>query len=408
LDRDYIIRYLRAQVNINGHIIGAAAGSGMTAKYAVMGGADLLLALSAGKYRVMGRSSYASYFCYGSSNNMAMELGTKELLTTLPDTPILFGLFATDPGIELYEYLKTIKASGFSGIVNFPTVALVDGVFREALEEDGNAYSREVEAVRLAHHLDMFTVAFVTTESEAADMLRAGADVICVHLGLTKGGLLGAKKNITLYEAKSMTERIFKMCERDYPDVFRMIYSGPANTPTDMHYIFQHTPCQGYIGGSTFDRIPAEKAIPKAVRTFKSFGTPSAEDSDPMTRLLEGKLNARDYTALVKQHIEDNYMNEIQLADIALVAQISPGYLSARFKHDTGVSFTSYLISYRMDKAKELLQTPAGTCREVAEAVGYYDYAQFSKIFKKYVGVSPADFRRSASPAETEQNPVLN
>ncbi len=397
MDREYIIRYLRAQVNINGHIIGAAAGSGMTAKYAVMGGADLILALSAGKYRIMGRSSYASYLCYESSNRMAMELGTKELLTTLPDIPILFGLFASDPNIELYEYLKNIKACGFSGVVNFPTLALVDGMFREALEEEGNNYSREVEAIRLAHHLDLFTVAFVTTESEAEEMLRAGADVICVHLGLTKGGLLGAKKNITLYEAKSMTEQIFKRCERDYPDVFRMIYSGPANTPTDMHYIFQHTPCQGYIGGSTFDRIPTEKAIPKAVQTFKSFDTPSKSDKDPVTRLLEGKLNARDYTALVKQHIEDNYMNEIQLTDIAIVAQISPGYLSARFKKDTGVSFTSYLISYRMDKAKTLLKKHSGTCREIAEAVGYYDYAQFSKIFKKYVGASPADFRRGTA-----------
>ena len=397
MEREYIIRYLRAQVNINGHIIGAAAGSGMTAKYAVMGGADLILALSAGKYRVMGRSSYASYLCYESSNRMAMELGMKELLTTLPDTPILFGLFASDPDIELYEYLKNIKACGFSGIVNFPTLALVDGTFREALEEDGNNYSREVEAIRLAHHLDLFTVAFVTTEAEAEEMLRAGTDVICVHLGLTKGGLLGAKKNITLYEAKSMTERIFKRCERDYPDVFRMIYSGPANTPTDMHYIFQHTPCQGYIGGSTFDRIPTEKAIPNAVQTFKSFDTPSKSYKDPVTRLLEGKLNTRDYTALVKQHIEDNYMNEIQLTDIAIVAQISPGYLSARFKKDTGVSFTSYLISYRMDKAKTLLRKHAGTCREIAEAVGYYDYAQFSKIFKKYVGASPAEFRRGAT-----------
>ncbi len=393
MDREYLIRYLRAQVNVNGHIIGAAVGSGMTAKYAVMGGADMLLALSAGKYRIMGQSSYASYLCYGNSNQMAMELGTRELLPSIQGTPVLFGLFATDPYISLYEYLKRVRQNGFSGVVNYPTVALVDGKFREALEDAGNTFEREVEAIRLANHLNLFTVAFVTTVDEAQQMLEAGADVICVHLGLTKGGILGAKRNITLYEAKSMTERIFKLCEKEYPDVFRMIYSGPANTPTDMHYIFQHTACQGYIGGSTFDRIPAEMAIPKAVQTFKNAGA-NAEIA-PMSKLLEGNINAKDYTALVKQHIEDNYMNEIQLADIALVAQISPGYLSARFKHDTGVSFTSYLISFRMDKAKELLTSSSMNCRLIAEAVGYYDYAQFSKIFKKYVGQSPLDYRRN-------------
>ncbi len=394
MDRDYLIRYLRAQVNVSGHIIGAAVGSGMTAKYAVLGGADMLLALSAGKYRIMGQSSYASYLCYGNSNQMAMELGTRELLPTIHDTPVIFGLFATDPYISLYEYLKQVRQNGFAGVVNYPTVALVDGQFREALEEAGNTFDREVEAIRLAHHLNLFTVAFVTTEEETEKMLDAGADVICVHLGLTKGGLLGAKRNITLYEAKSMTERIFKLCEKKYPDVFRMIYSGPANTPTDMHYIFQHTPCQGYIGGSTFDRIPAEKAIPKAVKTFKNPGLDSEENT--MSQLLADRSRAKDYTALVKQHIQDNYMNEIQLADIALVAQISPGYLSARFKQDTGVSFTTYLISFRIDKAKELLTTTSMNCRSVAEAVGYYDYAQFSKIFKKYVGQSPMDFQSRA------------
>lgn len=394
MDRDYLIRYLRAQVNVSGHIIGAAVGSGMTAKYAVLGGADMLLALSAGKYRIMGQSSYASYLCYGNSNQMAMELGTRELLPTIHDTPVIFGLFATDPYISLYEYLKQVRQNGFAGVVNYPTVALVDGQFREALEEAGNTFDREVEAIRLAHHLNLFTVAFVTTEEETEKMLDAGADVICVHLGLTKGGLLGAKRNITLYEAKSMTERIFKLCEKKYPDVFRMIYSGPANTPTDMHYIFQHTPCQGYIGGSTFDRIPAEKAIPKAVKTFKNPGLDSEENA--MSQLLADRSRAKDYTALVKQHIQDNYMNEIQLADIALVAQISPGYLSARFKQDTGVSFTTYLISFRIDKAKELLTTTSMNCRSVAEAVGYYDYAQFSKIFKKYVGQSPMDFQSRA------------
>ena len=150
MEREYILRLLHAQANINGHIIGAAVGSGMTAKFAVMGGADFLLALSAGKYRIMGRSSYAGYLCYGNSNRTAMELGTRELLPIIQKVPVLFGLFASDPEVHLYEYLKGIKENGFSGIVNYPTISLVDGQFREALEEDGNTYQKEVEAIRLA------------------------------------------------------------------------------------------------------------------------------------------------------------------------------------------------------------------------------------------------------------------
>ena len=123
----------------------------MTAKYAVMGGSDFVMALSAGKYRVMGRSSYASYFCYGNSNQTVMELGTRELLPVIQEVPVLFGLFASDPEIHLYEYLKMIKENGFSGIVNYPTMSLIDGKFRIALEEEGNTYQKEVEAIRLAH-----------------------------------------------------------------------------------------------------------------------------------------------------------------------------------------------------------------------------------------------------------------
>ena len=154
MDREYILRLLRAQINVNGHIIGAAVGSGMTAKFAAMGGADLLLALSAGKYRIMGRSSFASYFCYGNSNEQVMEMGQRELFPIIKDTPIVFGLMANDPSLHLYEHLKAIKEAGFSGIVNFPTMALIDGQFREALEEEGNTYKQEVEAIHLAFIYD--------------------------------------------------------------------------------------------------------------------------------------------------------------------------------------------------------------------------------------------------------------
>ena len=142
MEREAIVKFLHAQININGHIIGAALGSGMTAKYVSMGGADFIMALSAGRYRVMGRSSYASYLCYGNNNDIVMDFGIRELLPIIKNIPILFGILASDPELNLYEYIKEIKKNGFSGIVNFPTLALIDGKFREALEEEGNCFEK--------------------------------------------------------------------------------------------------------------------------------------------------------------------------------------------------------------------------------------------------------------------------
>lgn len=392
LDRETIKKTLHAQINVNGHIIGAALGSGMTAKYVAMGGVDFIMALSAGKYRITGRSSYASYLCYGNSNDIVMELGTRELLPIIKNIPILFGILASDPEINLYEYIKEIKTSGFAGIVNFPTLALIDGKFREALEEEGTSFEKEIEAIKLANYFDLFTVAFVTTEYEAKRMIDAGADAICVHLGLTKGGFLGAKRSLSLYDAHRLAEDIFKVCESKSKDIIRMIYSGPASTPIDMRYMYQNTSCQGYIGGSTFERIPIERAIHNTTKAFKSYGEFNSEDL--FVKAIDGNLNTADYTEMAKRYIEEHYMEVIQLRDLALVAHISPTYYSIRFKKDTGMSFTEYLIWFRLNKAKKLLKKGKTSCEEIGISVGYTDYVQFTKIFKKYIGVSPEIYRK--------------
>jgi predicted TIM-barrel enzyme/AraC-like DNA-binding protein len=389
MTRDAILKNLNAQINVNGHILGAAVGSGMTAKYTAMGGADFLLALSAGKYRIMGRSSFASYFCYGSNNEIVMELGRRELLPMIKDIPVLFGMFASDPDIHLYEYLKEIRANGFAGIVNFPTLAIVDGKFREALEEEGNTFDKEVEAIKIASVLDMFTVAFVTNGEEARKMLAAGADIICVHLGLTKGGFLGAKKYISLDEARKITSEIFAVCNEKNPAALKMIYAGPASTPLEMQHLYQNTDCQGYIGGSTFERIPAERAILDTMKSFKS----SALVSDN----AEGGWRSGDYVEFIRQYVADNYARAIQLGDLALFVHLSASYLSTKFKKEMGMSFTEYLIRFRMGKAKALLKNNNMPCREIAENVGYPDYAQFSKTFKKYVGISPTEYQKKGT-----------
>lgn len=394
MQREQILKLLRAQIHVNGHIIGAAVGSGMTAKYAAMGGADLLLALSAGKYRIMGRSSYSSYFCYGNNNEQVMELGMRELFPIIRDVPILFGLFASDPFIHKYEYLKDLCGSGFSGVVNYPTVSLIDGQFREAIEEDGNTFDDEVEMIRLANYLDLFTIGFVTNADEAKKMLSANADVICVHLGLTKGGFLGAKRQVSIDEARRKADHIFKVIDETNKDVIKMIYAGPANTPIDMQYMYQNTGCQGYIGGSTFDRIPTERAVFNTTRAFKSYG--DFDPNNPLTSLINGDWDINNAVDFVRKYIEEHYMEEILLGDLALVSHLSASYLSTKFKRETGTSFTDYLIRFRMNKAKELLQQKDITCREAGEAVGYFDYAQFSKMFKKHHGMSPKKYQTLA------------
>ena len=392
VSRKEILKRLWAQINVNGHIIGTVAGSGMTAKYEVMGGADLLLALSAGRFRIMGRSSFTSYLCYGESNEIVMNMGCNELLPIIQDTPVLFGLFANDPMIHLYDYIQEIRASGFSGVVNYPTMGLIDGQFGEALQEEGNTYEREVEAIRLAHYFDLFTVAFVVNGEQARQMTEAGADIICAHLGLTKGGFLGAKKYISINDARKISDEIFDACDSVRDDVIKMIYAGPANTPIDMQYMYQNTKCQGYIGGSTFDRIPTERAILNTTRAFKSYGDFDA--NNPMMRMLDGNWNSGEYVEFVKKYVEEHYMNEIQLRDLAAVAHVSGSYLSVKFKKEVGCSFTEYLVRFRINKAKELFEHRFTSCKEVASMVGYADYTQFSKIFKKYTGKSPTEYAR--------------
>ncbi|MCR5175677.1 MAG: phosphoenolpyruvate hydrolase family protein [Anaerovibrio sp.] len=380
-----------AQLHVNGHIIGASVGSGMTAKLARLGGADLLLVLSAGKYRIMGRSSLASYFCFGNNNEQVMEMGTREIFPVVrDDIPMLFGLMATDPTIQMYDYLNKIKENGFSGIVNFPTIALIDGNFRNALEQEGSTYNREIATIRLANHLGLFTMAFVTNRDEAEKMLAAGADVICIHLGLTKGGILGAKKYISLGEARKLMSEIFAMCKKKNPEAIRMIYAGPANTLSDMHYLYKNSDCQGYIGGSTFDRIPIEDSVLGTIKSFKFFD--NSNDNNSVQQLIERNWRRGNVVDSIRQYIEEHYMEPVQLGDIALIAHMSSTYLSSRFKKETGVSFTKYLLDYRIGKARELLEESQLNCKEVALRVGYGDYMQFSKMFKKYVGISPKKY----------------
>ncbi|MBF4693917.1 phosphoenolpyruvate hydrolase family protein [Fusibacter ferrireducens] len=390
--REMVVNQFLRQVKLGNHIIGVASGAGITAKYAEQGGADFLLALNAGKFRQMGRSSAAGFLPFCNSNEMVMTFASREIKPVIQKIPVFFGLNATDPTIDLDRYIENIKQLGFEGINNFPTVGLIDGQYREALEETGFSYDLEVEAIRIAHEKDLFTVAFVFDEEQAKSMLHAGADIICAHLGFTAGGMLGAKKVLSLEAAKLKVQRIFDVCDAIRPDVIKMIYGGPVKMPVDVQYMYSNTNLMGYIGGSSFERIPSEKTITNITRAFKTTGNLS--ESDLMVKMLEGITKHYDYVQFVKKYVAEHYMQKISFIDLAHVAYISRSHLSALFKREVGCSFPVYLVKFRMNRAKEIISAEDDLkLSEVAELVGYSDYAQFSKMFKKYVGLTPTQFK---------------
>lgn len=388
MERKKILENLKLQIKKGNHIIGVATGSGMTAKHAQNAGADFLLMLNSGKFRQMGRGSLAGFLPFCNSNDMVMNFASREIITLVKDIPIIFGINATDPTKKIDSYIDEIINAGFSGINNYPTIGIIDEQFREALEEDECNYLIEVEAIRIAHNKGLFTVAFVFDEMQAEQMIYAGADVICVHLGLTGGGLLGAKKVFSLEAAKVKAEKVFKKCNELNSDIIKLIYGGPVKTPVDIQYMYSNNnDLMGYIGGSAFERIPSEKSIINIIKTFKMSG--QLNEDDLMIKMLDGITKHYDYVEFVKEYVAQNYMNEISFLDLAKVAHVSRSHLSSLFKKEVGCSFPAYLVKFRINKAAEILSRKNLQLSQLAPLVGYQDYAQFSKMFKKYKGYSP-------------------
>jgi predicted TIM-barrel enzyme/AraC-like DNA-binding protein len=401
LQRERIVSRLKSQIRLNGHIIGVAVGAGISAKYAVKGGADFLLALSSGRFRQMGQTSLAGWLAFANSNEMVMEFGLREIIPVARDIPVIFGLNATDPTIDLNRYIDQISGQGFSGINNFPTVGMLDGKFREALDEEGLSFEKEIEAVRIAHSKKLFAIAFVFDAQQAIAMLEAGADLICAHLGLTKGGDVGAKKVLSLQAAKQFANEIFAACDAVNPTVLKMIYGGPVTTPIDLQFIYNTTKADGYIGGSSFERIPSEDAITNVTRAFKETGR--IEQDQLLRKMIDGVKKHYDYVEFVKEYISVNYMHEILFSDLARVAHVSRSHLSGLFMKTVGCTFPEYLMQFRISKAKEAMRLGNIKSKELAGMAGFNDYAHFSKTFKKITGVSPETFRRQLKSSQENQ-----
>lgn len=385
MDRAEIIKQFNQQLDKGRKLIGVSVGNGMSAKTAEKGGADFVLALNSGKFRQMGQGSLAGFLPFANGNRLVMDFGGREIVTVVRNIPVLFGLCATDPTIDLAEYIGKIRDAGFSGINNYPTVGMLDGIFREALEEEGITFAREVEAVRIAHELGLFTAAFVFDEAQAGMMEAAGADVICAHLGITNGGEEGPRESISLEAAIAKVKGILGHCNAS----FKMVYGGPVYTSENVRVMYENTPINGYIGGSSFERIPLEAGLTKITNEFKEAGT-KASYREYQERIRTARYY--DYVEFILAFIEEHYDEDISFNEFANMLHLSRTYLSSLFKKDVGCTFPEYLTNFRIRKSIELMKNEPLQLSELAFRVGYNDYTHFSKTFKKITGKSPTEY----------------
>ncbi|MDJ1131016.1 phosphoenolpyruvate hydrolase family protein [Streptomyces iconiensis] len=270
MDREEALTRLRAQAAAGKPVIGAGAGTGLSAKCAEAGGVDLLIIYNSGRYRMAGRGSLAGLLPYGDANAIVVDMA-REVLPVVKDTPVLAGICGTDPFRDMGRFLDQLKTMGFAGVQNFPTVGLYDGVFRTNLEETGMGYGLEVDAVRLARERDMLTAPYVFDPEQAADMARAGADVLVPHVGLTTKGSIGAGTALTLDQAVGAVQGMHDAARRVNPDILVLCHGGPIAEPEDARYVLEHTEgVVGFFGASSVERLPTERAITEQTRAFKS------------------------------------------------------------------------------------------------------------------------------------------
>lgn len=270
MTRAEILKNLREKVSKGEVIIGAGAGTGISAKSAESGGVDLIIIYNSGRYRMAGRGSLAGLLPYGDANQIVVEMG-HEVLPIVKNTPVLAGVCGTDPFRVMDKFLEQLKNQGFAGVQNFPTVGLIDGVFRQNLEETGMGYDLEVEMIRKAHELDMITTPYVFDTEQAKKMAEAGADILVAHMGLTTKGTIGAKTALTLDESVKRIQEICDAGKSVNPDILVLCHGGPIAMPEDAAYVLERTKgVVGFFGASSVERIPTEMAIKKQVEMFKN------------------------------------------------------------------------------------------------------------------------------------------
>ena len=275
IPRSELMAKFRAMAARGEPIVGGGAGTGLSAKCEEEGGIDLIVIYNSGRYRMAGRGSLAGLMAYGNANDIVVEMG-REVLPVVRHTPVLAGVNGTDPFCILPEFLDRLRAMGFSGVQNFPTVGLFDGIMRANLEATGMGYALEVELIRQARARDMLTTPYVFDAGEARAMAAAGADIVVAHMGLTTGGSLGAANAPTVDECVGRIDAIAQAARAERPDVLVLCHGGPIAMPEDARHVLQRCAgCDGFYGASSMERLPAELALVEQTRKFKSIARES-------------------------------------------------------------------------------------------------------------------------------------
>ena len=267
--RAYLMSKFRGMVERREPIIGGGAGTGLSAKCEEAGGIDLIVIYNSGRYRMAGRGSLAGLMAYGNANEIVVEMA-REVLPVVKRTPVLAGVNGTDPFMLTDHFLAELKAMGFAGVQNFPTVGLFDGTIRQNLEETGMGYGLEVEMIARAHVLDLLTTPYVFSAAEAVAMAEAGADIIVPHMGLTTGGSIGAETAKTLDDCVALVDDWAVAALAVRPDIIVLCHGGPIAMPEDAAYVLQRCRhCHGFYGASSMERLPTEQALTAQTRAFK-------------------------------------------------------------------------------------------------------------------------------------------
>ncbi|KJC40431.1 hypothetical protein UP09_23370 [Bradyrhizobium sp. LTSP885] len=271
-ERAALLKKFRDMVARGEPIVGGGAGTGLSAKCEEAGGVDLIVIYNSGRYRMAGRGSLAGLMPYGDANAIVVEMAG-EVLPVVTKTPVLAGVNGTDPFRDMDVFLDQLKVLGFAGVQNFPTVGLIDGVFRANLEETGMSYALEIDMIAKAHDKDMLTTPYVFSEQEAAAMAIAGADIIVCHMGLTTGGTIGAQTALKLAECPARIETWAEAALSVNSNILVLAHGGPIADPADADYIMKKTRnCHGFYGASSMERLPVERALTEQVRKFKAIG----------------------------------------------------------------------------------------------------------------------------------------
>ena len=269
-ERSQLLEKFRQQIKAKIPIIGGGAGTGLSAKCEEAGGIDLIVIYNSGRYRMAGRGSLAGLLAYGNANEIVLDMA-REVLPVVKHTPVLAGVNGTDPFCNFDHFLDQLKALGFAGIQNFPTVGLIDGTFRANLEETGMGYALEVDLVRLARSKDLLTTPYVFSVDDARAMTEAGADIVVAHMGLTTGGVIGADTALALEACVDRVNAIAAAALSVNPDIIVLCHGGPIAEPEDARYILERCPaCHGFYGASSMERLPVEKALVAQTQAFKN------------------------------------------------------------------------------------------------------------------------------------------